>query len=158
MAFNLTLYNNTTDPRGINKNLTDSLQIQGCNLKEDCSLKKPTFVITKPISATLTDYNYLFCPLFNRYYFIDDYIKLQGDLYEIVTLECDVLESFKSYFLERVCYIERCEKQFKDKNYAMDVFYDSEYPIRSDCVIRKIPVGVVGNSYNYFLTTNGGVQ
>ena len=161
---NVTLYNVSTDRRGINKNLAGGITFIGCQLKHNTSIVNPTFILTKPLSeGDLANFNYVDCPVLKRKYFIKDIRIIPGNMVEV---EChvDVLESFKSQFLERECYIERCEIQYNDKNSAMSVFFDSEYPIRSDVNISTITLknnGVPGSASSgtgYFVTVNGGVQ
>lgn len=154
----INLYNNTTDPNGINKNLTSGISHLNCHLKENTSIAKPTFILVDSPSQNVSTFNYCYCPDFNRYYFIETIIKKMGGIIEVVCLECDVLETYKQYFLERECFIERCERTFKNENNAMSVFFDNEYPIRSDVTFENVDIGNVATGRSYILTTNGGVQ
>lgn len=157
MAFEITLYNCTTDVKGINKNLDDYLNIQGVNLKEDTSILTPTLLLTMPQGRNISEFNYCEVPIYNRFYFIQDIVQKQGNMYEI-SCRVDVLETYKQYYLERECYIDRCEIKFKENQGAMTKFFDNEYPIRSDVNITTVDVGIVGSGTTYFLTVNGGVQ
>ena len=59
-------------------------------LKENCGMLTPTLII----SANVLNKNYVYIPLFTRYYFITNITRLDNNRVEIAC-KCDVLMSFK---------------------------------------------------------------
>ena len=160
---NIQVYNITDDKRTVNKTLSSAItEYINVRLKDDCDLINPIFELSKLQDSNnhVTKINYLYCPYFNRYYFINNVKYIKGGLIE---LHChvDVLQSFKSEILSKSAYVTRQEKTNDKKNY----FYDSNYPIRSDVTTYPLPLkdnngnlAVVGSGNRYYLTVNGGVQ
>lgn len=139
----------TSDKRRIVKNYTSVVQeYTNVHLKDNTSILDPVFIVTGlPFSRK---FNYLFCNDFDRFYFVTDIKYCVGDIMEI-SCHVDVLESFAFDILSHNAMIERCEEEHFP-------FFDGDFPIRSDGVCGNVDVGVVGNSYAYYLTVNGGVQ
>lgn len=156
---NIVLYNTSSDRRRVNKSLQEVVTISDVSLKEDTSLLNPSFVLTK--SKVLTfDFNYLYCEYFKRYYYCDAPILRAGGIIEI-PCHVDVLMSFRDDILNHNAYVMRQEKKFFETSKMQSkngIFYDGDYPIRSDCFIKIIDVGEVCDDSSYYLTVNGGVQ
>lgn len=152
---NITLYNNSSHRRRVIKNLTLLHRYSNVHIKENTSILKPHFILTGIGSL---QFNYLYCDYFNRYYFVDDVIYLKGGLYEIV---CDVdpLYSHRSKIYNHKAYVTRCEHKFyKEDKDKYGIFYDSNYPVRSDVTVEPVDIGVVAYTKGYYLTVNGGLQ
>lgn len=68
-----------------------------CQLKENCSVLNPTFIL----SFDPSQYNYIYVPTWHRYYFITDwsYITTRWE----ITCEADLLASLKSTILSTPC-------------------------------------------------------
>lgn len=148
----ITLYNNSNDKRTVNKNLTGAVQFSNVVLKDDTDMVNPTFILSGlQNDSTMRNLNYLHCPLYDRYYFIENIKWCRG---KIVELQChvDVLESFKTQLLNKTCYVTRQENAGEEKNY----FYDGKHPIRSDVTVYPLTIGPVGAGVGYYLTVNGG--
>lgn len=62
----------------INKTFTLLPEIQA-NVKEPCSLYKPTFILK--YNADLVKCNYIYCEEFGRYYFINETSLQPGNLF-----------------------------------------------------------------------------
>lgn len=152
----VTLYNVTSDKRRTNKPLTNVIGVySNVNLKQNTSIVNPTFLVS---GLTNNQFNYLYCPYFERYYFVKDPVYCKGQLWEI-PCHCDVLMSFRDDILAHDAYILRQEKKFFKSNQSKNgIFRDANYPIRADCFIKNIDIGDVANGVNYYLTVNGGVQ
>lgn len=152
----VTLYNTTSDRRRTNKDLTSMVATySNVRLKDDTSIINPVFILS---GVTNNQFNYLYCPYLHRYYFVENVKYLTGDMLE-VSCHVDVLMSFKTDILKHNAYILRQEKKFYNSNQQKNgIFYDSQYPIRSDTYINIIDVGEVCNTDAYYLTVNGGVQ
>lgn len=70
--------------------LQDVIEI---TLKDNIDVVNPIIVL-KDESFNMINYNYCYLEGFNRFYFIRDIQTINSDMFR-VTLECDVLESFK---------------------------------------------------------------
>lgn len=152
----ITLYNVTSDKRRINKPLDNVIGVySNVKLKENTSVANPVFLVN---GLSNNQFNYLYCPYLNRYYFKTDVIYCKGQLWEI-HCHTDVLMSFKDDILEHDAYILRQEKKFFKSNQAKNgIFTDANYPVRADCFIKTIDIGDVADGAVYYLTVNGGVQ
>ena len=152
----ITVYNTSSDRRRLNKDLQQVGVIPNVKIKDKTSIIDPVFVVSKSLLEGLR-YNYCYVADLNRYYFINN---IEYDIGGLILLHChvDVLETYKDYILTHNAYIVRQEKNFGGGNNKNGAFFDSQYPIRSDVIVEPIDIGVVGNSYAYYLTVNGGVQ
>ena len=117
MAFSITLYKSRADEKLVNKTyeLQSPLTVTG-TLKEETSLVRPILLIdTTNISIyqpnKIPDFNYAYIQAFGRYYFITDIVSIRNNLWE-VSLECDVLYTYKDAILECYGFIDRCERGY----------------------------------------------
>ena len=83
-------YYNKSDERQIFKELVDGVTLEG-NLRDSSSIISPTIMFT---SEEVMRYNFCYIPQWQRYYFVRDIQSYRNNLY-VVSLECDVLMSFK---------------------------------------------------------------
>ena len=67
-------------------------------------------IIFKALSQILSA-NYMYIPLFNRYYFINDIISVRNHLWR-VTSNVDVLMSYKDQILETNTFVARNQNEF----------------------------------------------
>lgn len=105
-GFYFQLMVNNSEKNKIRKTLLIVAEIGGV-LKENSSIINPVIMIDYDLSA-LPNVNYLYIPIWNRYYFINDIISIRSALCE---LHChvDVLESFKNEILANEAIIYRQE-------------------------------------------------
>lgn len=82
---------NTSDERQIFKTLKDGITLEG-SLRDDSSIVNPVIMFK---SDEVMKFNFCYIPKWQRYYFVRDIKSYRNDLY-IVTMECDVLMSFKN--------------------------------------------------------------
>ena len=82
---------NTSDERQIFKTLKEGITLEG-NLRDDSSIVNPVIMFK---SDEVMKFNFCYIPKWQRYYFVRDIKSYRNDLY-IVTMECDVLMSFKN--------------------------------------------------------------
>lgn len=150
------VYSTSSDRRRLNKDLQQVGIIQNVKIKDKTSVIDPVFIVSKSALEGLR-YNYCYVAGLNRYYFINN---IEYDIGGIILLHChvDVLETYKDYIISHNAYVVRQEKNFGGGNNKNGAFFDAKYPIRSDVIIEPIDINVVGNSYAYYLTVNGGVQ
>lgn len=101
------LYNNTSDSREINKNLTELTTIN-ITLYLDTNVTNPVFKLKNFINNV----NYMYVPDLHRYYYINNYTISNQCVY----LHCsvDVLMSYKTELLNTECLISRSETDYND--------------------------------------------
>lgn len=139
-------YKNSSPINYVNKSitLTDNLN---CELKENCSVIEP---IIEVYDSNALNANYMYIPLFSRYYFITDITTTQYNTI-IVTGHVDVLMSFKNAILNAQGVIARNQylnTPLLDDNKAVIL---AEPEIR----IKKFNSGFL-KSPNYALIVSGG--
>ena len=98
------IYNNTSEKVKVGKTLINVRDISG-ELKEACDIINPVIIIS---GENLSSYNYLYIPIFNRYYFIIDIKVIRNNLWEI-SCHCDVLETYKDSIKANTAIIKRQE-------------------------------------------------
>ena len=101
------LYNNVSDNREINKNITEISTID-LTLYLDTNVLNPVF----KLKMFNNNGNYLYVPTLNRYYYINNYTLSNQCVY----LHCsvDVLMSYKTDILNATCLISRAENDYND--------------------------------------------
>ena len=101
------LYNNTSDNREINKNLTE-LSTINITLYLDTNVATPVFKVKNFINNA----NYMYVPDLHRYYYINNYTLSNQCVY----LHCsvDVLVTYKTEILNSECLISRAETDYND--------------------------------------------
>ena len=101
------LYNNVSDSRKINKNLTE-LSTINITLYLDTNVETPVFKVKNFINNA----NYMYVPDLHRYYYINNYTLSNQCVY----LHCsvDVLETYKTEILNSECLISRSENDYND--------------------------------------------
>lgn len=115
-AMTIKLYINLSDNRAVNKSLTGEKDYD-CNIKRETAINNPVIEIVT--TDDLRGYNYVYIPLYGRYY----YAKVSVGPANTYTLSCntDVLMSFKSQFLPKEAIIKRSSSLYNlympDNNY-----------------------------------------
>lgn len=89
------VYRNQSDPRKVDKNLTNETELEG-NFKNEISIYNP--VVLMEWSATASKINYFYIPLYDRYYYITEIVRVRDNIIEVHG-RCDVLMSFKNEIL-----------------------------------------------------------
>ena len=92
-----TLYTNKQDKATLKKFLSDGRGYTITFKDDNIDIINPTIIISSDISA-LKDYNYVYLPNLNRYYFINGFSSLLGNRTEL-SLSVDVLMSWQSDIL-----------------------------------------------------------
>ncbi len=108
-TFDLNLYQNTAETNRVDKSsFLNSVGTLSGALRERCSLVSPVLTIEYP---KVPDFNYVYIEAFGRYYFVTGVVSVRYNLWEI-SLECDVLMTYKDKLLECEAFIDRNENTF----------------------------------------------
>ena len=148
MSISVKLCHNSSPVEKIGKNI-DTGTSYDCVLKADTSILKPT-ILLNDTGANLKGYNYMYIADFGRYYFIDDIVTKNNDIWEI-SGHVDVLETFKAAILSNTAVIKRQEKQY---NLYLD---DPEFHTYNYEQIQtlKFPANAFDKTLSYVLVCNG---
>ena len=149
MSYTINFYSNNEETIVVNKTLspTPSLVLTA-TLKYGLDLLKPILSVSTTL-ATVSQYNYAYIPELSRYYYVVSYKGVSNALVEI-TLECDLLMSWKDEFILSDCTIERNETR------GNVYISDSMFPVesRTQTVTKKFP-NALSNSASMLLITIG---
>lgn len=147
MAFDVILKVNSSPVEKIGKTLSEGLSFS-CTLKGDTSILKPTVILASP--ASVSGYNYMQIPEFNRSYFIDDIVSVRNGVWEI-SGHVDVLETYKDAILANSAVIKRQTGMY---NLYLD---DPEFKTYAyeQIQTKKFPANGFLKTLNYVLTING---
>lgn len=140
------MYNTSDSNNTINKTLANETEFN-IKLKGNTSITQPVVVLH---SNSIILFNYAYIPEFNRYYFIDKIELFPNGIYNI-TLNVDVLESFKNDIKNSYGMIS---KQTNINNYYNDG-YESEIKKEVDLYRSNITFNL--DTKEKVLVTIGGV-
>lgn len=151
MGFTVRLCNNLSPVEKIGKELDSGVDISNCRLKDSTSVIKPVIQIQSSDSGIPT-YNYMYIEAFSRYYFIDDIVSINNNLWEI-SGHVDVLETYKNDILGNSAILENSEKKAINKYlYDPDVFLVN---CKHKTDIINFPSGLLDTG-EFILITAGG--
>ena len=141
---NITIYNQTSDVNKLNKTLGAGVLVTG-TIKDESSIVNPEIVFSRAVTE---NFNYLYIPVFDRYYFVTD--KTVEHQRTIVTCHVDVLMSFNAEIKALNVIAERASN-----NYNL-YQVDSELPMLNYKIMGtlKFNNGFSGNAY--LIATAGG--
>lgn len=101
---NIKLYKNDSNNNVLNKKIT-LINEYNILLKDNVDVYRP---IIKIKTELLNKCNYVFIEDFNRYYYVVNKRSINIEIIEL-TLECDVLMSFREHILNLKCIIDKQE-------------------------------------------------
>ena len=101
------LYTYTGDRRILNKYLTLIQTVNIIAITDDTNILNPTIII----DTRAFNFNYVYIPDFNRYYYVDD-ITLMGGERIALKLSCDVLMSHKAAILSSQVLADRSASNY----------------------------------------------
>lgn len=103
----LTLYTNKSDSNVVDKNLTQVIQLEG-TLRESTSIVNPVFTVAMESPSNV---NYIYCPAFNRYYYVTDVVSVVTGLWAF-SCHVDVLMSYRANIRSLSAIIARQENEY----------------------------------------------
>ena len=105
----ITFYNNNSDRRCINKNLTNAMTISG-NIKSQYTSSGISLDIDVSV-AGITPFQFNYMKFDNKYYYIDSVDFLSQN---IIRLNCsvDLLETYKAQILKQSAVLERSQNVY----------------------------------------------
>ena len=109
MSISVKLCHNSSPVEKIGKTI-DTGTSYNCVLKADTSILKPT-ILLNDTGVNLKGYNYMYIADFGRYYFIDDIVAKNNDIWEI-SGHVDVLETYKAQLLSNQCVVSRQQNRY----------------------------------------------
>lgn len=145
-----TFYSSSAEKNRLDKTgyLTDAQEVD-ILLKENCGMLTPTLII----STNIVNKNYVYIPLFTRYYFITNITRLDNNRVEIMC-KCDVLMSFKEDITTLKVIATRSSNKYNQYLIDKAIAIESDYfPI-----VRRISKGLfqsntlTEDNYTYALT------
>lgn len=150
MSFTIKLCHNSSPIEKIGKQLDAGTDITGAALKNDTSILRPTIII-RSSAAAITSYNYMYIAEFNRYYFIDDIVSVNNDVWEI-SAHVDVLETYNTIILQQSAVIRRQERKYNLYLNDPDFMTYNNETIQTK---KFTPVSGFNKALNYILVVNG---
>lgn len=145
-----TFYSSSAEKNRLDKTtyLSDAMEVN-ILLKENCGMLTPTLII----ATNILNKNYIYIPLFTRYYFITNITRLDNKRVEIAC-KCDVLMSFKEDITKLKVIATRSSNKYNQYLIDKAIAIESDYfPI-----VRRISKGLfqsntlTEDNYTYALT------
>lgn len=118
----------------VEKRNLETVSVLEGELREECSIVHP--VITIEYSSEL-NFNYVYIPIFKRFYFVNDITVIRNNLYEI-SLSVDVLQTYNQTISKLKGFVDRSaddsNRMIIDKKRVVEQGYDIEesVPIYND--------------------------
>ena len=134
------LYKTSSDPKTVNKVLTDELIVSG-TFRDSVNQVDPVIEIQGDTTAHMLEgYNYMYIEDYARYYFI----TITNDSYDLNTVigHCDILSSARLWLIQRTATIKRNERLYN--SYLPDPDFDA-YAYKS-VVTKAFPYGIANDS------------
>lgn len=132
------LYKTLSDPKTVNKTLTDELTVSGIS-RDPVNIISPVIEVQADNNA-LAGYNYAYIEDYARYYFVEP----TNDSYNMntITLHCDVLKTSLPWLLQRNATITRNERLYN--SYLNDPDFNAY--AYTNIVTKTFPAGVNADS------------
>lgn len=143
----ITLYKNNSEKNKIRKNLSNEHTLSG-TLRNESNVVNPAIIIN---IDNPTVYNYVYIPMFGRYYFITDYVSMRTGIWQI-NLKSDVLMSFKDSILNSRALIQNTQSVGKS-DYLNGSNWVTNCKTKTDII--SFSNGLLNNG-EYILITAGG--
>ena len=136
---NLTFYQNSSDPRKLDKTLSSLGVIENCAMRDVLDVENPTFRVAS--SALPSAFNYVYCDYTQRFYFTEDPIEIRTGLYDI-KCRSDVLANLKTQLRAKTATVTRNENM--RNGYLLDQNYKAM--AYRECVTKQFPNAMTSDS------------
>lgn len=143
------LYKCSDSPIVVNKTLTDEKIITGTT-KELLNIHSPSILVAQDVS----EYNYMYIPDFDHYYYINGCDIVKNGLYQIKEVRSDVLMTYKDQFLSLPAIIDKTESAALGDEYINDGSFISS--VQTYNTIYNFTSGF-NDEPDYILLTAGGL-
>lgn len=152
-VFDINLYQNSAEVTRVDKEqfLVGVGTLSGA-LREECSMLTPSIVYQ---SADVPTFNYVYIPIFNRYYFVTSLSSVSKNVWRM-ELNCDVLMTYKEQIFQLQGVIGRQETDFNP------LLVDNELPTQNNPIVEVIDIPsdafntkTTGIRHNYVITVIG---
>lgn len=144
---NIDLYVNHSEKNHLTKTLTNEFSLTG-TLKQETSIINPEIIIEVNNPST---YNYMYIPLFHRYYYITDIESIRNNLWRIRGA-VDVLMSFNTQILN--CNVLISDAENTPENYVSGEQWKTTVKSKTDIINFS---NGFNNTGEYILITSGGI-
>ena len=144
---NIMLCTNNSEKNKLSKSISNISVFSG-SLKDETSITAP-IVMMELENPTI--YNYAYISDFGRYYYIRDIVSVRKGLWKI-SMQVDVLQSFRNYILECSVILSDTEDTGKEMYLSGDVWKPK---VKELTDIVNFPSGLSDNGY-FILITAGG--
>lgn len=140
-SIQILLYKNSAEPHRVDKtNYLESVGTLFGVLREEFSITSGSITI----SADIINFNYIYIPIFNRYYFVTEVTSLQYGLWDI-SIEVDVLMTYKDALYQCIAFIDRNEfaesSDIIDEKRVIEQGYDITVQEISNAVFTNDKIG-----------------
>lgn len=149
MSIPVQLMNNASPVEKIGKSLT-VVGTYDCVLKDDTSILKPQIRIQT--SDNILTCNYMYISSLSRYYFIDDIVSENNNIWRI-SGHVDVLETYKSSILSNSAVVKRQANVYNLYLDDPDFHTLNKYSIQT----KKFPSGF-SKTLRYVMAVNGSIS
>lgn len=119
-------YQNDSDDRKVNKNITLKKTLSTVIIKEDSSIMRP--VLKVHMDSDIMKCNYIEISSWNRYYYIDNITVASGQQL-IISCREDVLMSNKTQIYKSTAFVQRSEKGTSNMYINDQLFIAANKPI-----------------------------
>lgn len=110
-SFTVMLYKNSSEHERVDKtNYLTAVESVMCVLRGECSIINPELTLAL---NRVPDFNYVYIPIFKRYYYVNDFTSLRKDLWAI-SLSIDVLMTYKDGIKKLDAFVVRNEHTYND--------------------------------------------
>lgn len=147
MSLSVTLMKSASPVEKIGKTLTE-VNTYDCVLKQDTSILKP--VIRIQTDDDILTCNYMYIPGLSRYYFIDDIVSENNNIWNI-SGHVDVLETYKTNILANSAVIKRQQNKYNLYLNDPDFMTYNNDTIQT----KQFSAGEFSKTLTYVLVVNG---
>lgn len=149
----INLYENSSENYVVSKNIVMKQSLQNCVLKEGTSVENPVILVRN--TSNISSYNYMYIPDFHRYYYIEEIVSVNNNLWELHG-HVDVLQTYGNAIRQQTATCKRQENLF---NMYLD---DPEFKTyNKSTVVTKLFTGAtapLSKDLSYVLVVAGGGQ